>query len=53
MDTSVLDGYKKLIVTACTLLGAIVSVFVTDPAKAQTIGAFIISGGDKMIKSGG
>ena len=43
MDTSVVDGYKKLIVTFCTLLGAIVSVFVADPAKAQTIGGFITS----------
>lgn len=43
MDTSALDGYKKLIVTACTLLGALVSVFITDPAKAETIGGFITS----------
>jgi len=42
MDTTPLDGYKKIIVTLLTLASGIVGLFITDPAKAQTIGQFLV-----------
>jgi DNA-binding cell septation regulator SpoVG len=42
MDTTPLDGYKKIIVTILTLVAGSIGLFVTDPAKAQTIGQFLI-----------
>ncbi len=42
MDTTPLDGYKKIIVTLLTLIAGSLGLFVTDPAKAQTIGQFLI-----------
>ena len=42
MDTTPLDGYKKIIVTLLTLASGIVGIFITDPAKAQTIGQFLV-----------
>jgi gamma-glutamyl phosphate reductase len=42
MDTTPLDGYKKIIVTLLTLASGMVGIFITDPAKAQTIGQFLV-----------
>jgi len=42
MDTTPLDGYKKIIVTILSLIAGSSGLFVTDPAKAQTIGQFLI-----------
>jgi len=42
MDTTLLDGYKKIIVTLLTLASGMVGIFITDPAKAQTIGQFLV-----------
>ncbi len=42
MDTTPLDGYKKIIVTILSLIAGSIGLFVTDPAKAQTIGQFLI-----------
>jgi len=42
METTPLDGYKKIIVTLITIIAGSVGLFITDPAKAQTVGQFII-----------
>ena len=42
METTPLDGYKKIIVTLLTLIAGSLGLFITDPAKAQTIGQFLI-----------
>lgn len=42
MDTNPLDGYKKIIVTILSLIAGSLGLFITDPAKAQTIGQFLI-----------
>ena len=42
METTPLDGYKKLIVTILTLAAAAVGIFITDPAKAATVGQFLV-----------
>jgi DNA-binding cell septation regulator SpoVG len=42
MDTTPLDGYKKLIITILTLIAGSLGLFITDPAKAQTAGQFLI-----------
>jgi len=42
METTPLDGYKKIIVTIITIIAGSVGLFITDPGKAQTIGQFII-----------
>jgi len=42
METTPLDGYKKIIVTLLTLVAGSLGLFITDPAKAQTIGQFLI-----------
>jgi hypothetical protein len=42
METTPLDGYKKIIVTLITIIAGSVGLFITDPAKAQTVGHFLI-----------
>jgi len=42
MDTTPLDGYKKIIVTLLTLIAGSLGLFISDPSKAQTIGQFLI-----------
>jgi DNA-binding cell septation regulator SpoVG len=42
METTPLDGYKKIIVTIITLIAGALGLFITDPSKAQTIGQFLI-----------
>jgi len=42
MDATPLDGYKKIIVTIFSIIAGSIGLFVTDPAKAQTIGQFLI-----------
>ena len=42
METTPLDGYKKIIVTLLTIIAGSLGLFITDPAKAQTIGQFLI-----------
>jgi len=42
METTPLDGYKKIIITILTLIAGSLGLFITDPAKAQTIGQFLI-----------
>jgi len=42
METTPLDGYKKIIVTLITIIAGSVGLFITDPAKAQTVGQFLI-----------
>jgi len=42
METTPLDGYKKIIVTLLTLIAGSLGLFITDPAKAQTVGQFLI-----------
>jgi hypothetical protein len=42
METTPLDGYKKIIVTLLTLAAAAAGLFITDPAKAATIGQFLV-----------
>ena len=42
METTPLDGYKKIIITILTLAAGSLGLFITDPAKAQTIGQFLI-----------
>ena len=42
METTPLDGYKKIIVTLITIIAGSLGLFITDPAKAQTIGHFLI-----------
>jgi DNA-binding cell septation regulator SpoVG len=42
MDTTPLDGYKKIIVTILTLIAGSLGLFITDPSKAQTIGQFLL-----------
>jgi hypothetical protein len=42
METTPLDGYKKIIVTLITIIAGSLGLFITDPAKAQTIGQFLI-----------
>ena len=42
METTPLDGYKKIIVTILTLASAAVGLFITDPSKAATIGQFLV-----------
>jgi hypothetical protein len=42
METTPLDGYKKIIVTLITIIAGSLGLFITDPAKAQTVGQFII-----------
>ncbi|MFA5078403.1 MAG: hypothetical protein WC541_02845 [Dehalococcoidia bacterium] len=41
MDTTPLDGYKKIIVTLLTLIAGSLGLFISDPGKAQTVGQFI------------
>ncbi len=41
MDTTPLDGYKKIIVTLLTLIAGSLGLFIHDPAKAQTVGQFL------------
>jgi len=41
MDTTPLDGYKKIIVTLLTLIAGSLGLFITDPGKAQTVGQFL------------
>jgi len=42
METTPLDGYKKIIVTLLTLIAGSLGLFITDPAKAQTVGQFLV-----------
>jgi len=42
METTPLDGYKKIIVTLITIIAGSLGLFIADPAKAQTIGHFLI-----------
>jgi len=42
METTPLDGYKKIIVTLITIIAGSVGLFITDPAKASTVGQFLI-----------
>jgi len=42
METTPLDGYKKIIVTLLTIIAGSLGLFITDPAKAQTIGQFLV-----------
>lgn len=42
METTPLDGYKKIIVTILSLVAGSLGLFITDPAKAQTVGQFLI-----------
>jgi len=42
MDTTPLDGYKKIVVTILTLIAGSLGLFITDPAKAQSIGQFLV-----------
>ena len=42
MDTTPLDGYKKIIVTILTLIAGSLGLFITDPSKAQSVGQFLI-----------
>jgi hypothetical protein len=42
METTPLDGYKKIIVTILTLIAGSLGLFISDPAKAQTIGRLLI-----------
>ena len=42
MDTTPLDGYKKIIVTILSLVAGSLGLFITDPGKAQTVGQFLI-----------
>jgi hypothetical protein len=42
METTPLDGYKKIIITLITIIAGSLSIFITDPAKAQTVGQFLI-----------
>ena len=39
MDTTPLDGYKKIIGTLLTLATGIFGILITDPAKAQAVTA--------------
>jgi DNA-binding cell septation regulator SpoVG len=41
MDTTPLDGYKKIIVTLLTLIAGSLGLFINDPARAQTVGQFL------------
>jgi len=42
METTPLDGYKKIIITILTIIAGSLGLFITDPAKAQTVGQFLI-----------
>ncbi|MFA5401197.1 MAG: hypothetical protein WC169_05645 [Dehalococcoidia bacterium] len=42
METTPLDGYKKIIVAILSLAAGSLGLFITDPAKAQTVGQFLI-----------
>lgn len=42
METTPLDGYKKITVTILTLIAGSLGLFISDPMKAQTIGQFLI-----------
>jgi hypothetical protein len=42
METTPLDGYKKIIVTLLTLIAGSLGLFISDPAKAQTIVQFLV-----------
>ena len=42
METTPLDGYKKIIVTLLTIIAGSLGLFITDPAKAQTVGQFLV-----------
>ncbi len=42
METTPLDGYKKIIVTLLTLIAGSLGLFINDPAKAQTMGQFLV-----------
>jgi len=42
METTPLDGYKKIIVTILSLVAGSLGLFITDPGKAQTVGQFLI-----------
>ena len=41
METTPLDGYKKIIVTLLTLIAGSLTLFIHDPSKAQTIGQLL------------
>ena len=41
METTPLDGYKKIIVTLLTLIAGSLTLFVHDPSKVETIGQFL------------
>jgi len=43
MDTTPLDGYKKIIVTLLTLIAGSLALFIHDPTKAATMGEFLTS----------
>ena len=43
MDTTPLDGYKKIIVTLLTLIAGSLALFIHDPTKAATVGDFLTS----------
>jgi DNA-binding cell septation regulator SpoVG len=42
METTPLDGYKKIIITLITIIAGSVGLFITDPSKAQSVGQFLI-----------
>ena len=41
MDTTPLDGYKKIIITLLTLIAGSLALFIHDPTKAATVGEFL------------